>query len=400
MRRSPFADPEPMTAFTTLCPTDSNRRRQVATALRWATGLLGTLLATGLHAELVKDAAGCGVHAPASLAKDEYTFQYTGACQDSLAQGQGQASWTLKNAPSAKTVWKGRFTQGVYQAEPLPHATGKALKGEQVLFDVGPIASSSGIGSARLQVQASFDMTTHANACRPNLLYVTLPSEADLGNDEPLKMLVRDAVRQLASRCGTTFDLGQRQGMRVELLGRHEITPDRFGNLPSGLARTSVSADGQFTLGSFQNEVSGRARQAQARQAQSAQQEATQARLAGFFKRHGAEAWAPMASVAQNPFRFNDQVLVGAARLVRVESPQVARIAPLEGWPTLRLNGAVGSWETGSYLLAFKASGREEKKEGQQGDATLTLVGFERCALPDCGDWLDLPKPLQPGARP
>jgi hypothetical protein len=132
----------------------------------------------------------------------------------------------------------------------------------------------------------------YGRACRPSQLYLTLPSEAPLEQDGPVRALVRDAMRQLASLCGSALDMRQRaSGLRVELLGQHEIVPDRHGKLPSGAARTMVSTDGAATLAGYSNQVVNRNRQAQAKQTRQAEQEAIQVRLSAAPSPTAATGW-------------------------------------------------------------------------------------------------------------
>ncbi len=362
-----------------------------------------------VQAQPSRDASsGCAVHTSGYLAGDDYTLAYTGGCQDGLAHGEGQAVWSLKYSESKKITWKGRFNQGVYQPPPLVDAKGRLIARGKVLFELGDMPGAGNIGGARLNAIAGYEMTDYASACRPDSLYVTAPSAQGLEQDDNVQALMRGAVALLRKRCGAAFEVNDKQGrpksgLRVQLLDRHDLTPDRYQNLPDAVAHGYAPLEGDGAIQNYNNRAANQARRQQEAKTAQAEREATLARLKTFFDRHGGQAWVPLGQVAQNPFRYADQVVVGAARLVEVVSPTQAIVEPVGGdWSRLLVEGrGIAQWEPGSRILAVKPRGRLEAPDKNQGLVRLELVGVEACKAGNCADWLDVGRNvIQPGWRP
>lgn len=383
--------------------------RHHAWCLMMAAGAIALCVWPAAQAQPSKDAAGgCAVHTSGYLAGDDYILNYTGGCKDGLAHGEGQAVWSLKYSENKKITWKGRFNQGVYQPPPLPDAKGSLLSRGKVVFELGDLPAAGGIGGARLNAIAGFEMTDYASACRPDSLYITAPSAQGLEQDDSVQALMRGALNQLRKRCGAAWAVtgkGGRAsaGLRVQLLDKHDLTPDRYQNLPDAVATGYVPMEGDGPVQNYNNRAANRVKQQQEAQSAQAERDATLARLKGFFDRSGGQAWVPLGQVAQNPFRYADQVVVGAARLVEVVSPTLAIVEPVGGdWSRLLVEGrGIAQWEPGSRLIAVKARGRLEAPDKHQGLVRLELVAVETCKTGHCGDWLDVGRNvLQPGSRP
>ncbi|MCL2887612.1 MAG: hypothetical protein FWF20_12740, partial [Betaproteobacteria bacterium] len=123
-------------------------------------------------------ASGCAVAAPRYLASSDYSFQYQGGCQAGLAEGQGKATWTLRNSPEKRVVWEGVFSAGVYLPPPAGIVSAREWTNprgasDTVIFDLGPLPAQGDIPAARLKIEATSDLTNYPDPCAPHTLWVT-----------------------------------------------------------------------------------------------------------------------------------------------------------------------------------------------------------------------------------
>lgn len=379
-------------------------------AVKLLGALAGLVLATSAQAVQHKDAAsGCAVVAPRYLASSDYLFAYQGACKAGLADGAGRAVWTLRLSPQNQVVWEGAFSGGVYLPPPAQGLSAREWGSDTALFDLGPLPAQNGAPAPRLKVEAAADLTNHPDPCTPRTLWVVNAPAAALVADSTAQALMLAAADKLKARCGDRLrEPGRPGGERTHLSVRAVPTPDleadRWGNASGVLADASVPLAAGAPLERYSNQAASQQRQQQQRAQDQTERQATQQRLRGFFQTHGAQGWASLTDIAQNPFRYAGRVVVTVAQLDEVVSPARASLQ-LRGsdWGYARavLDGeGVAQWAPGMRLLAVRVAGRVTADEAFKGLAQLQLVGSEACTQPRCTDWLRLPTPLQDGQTP
>lgn len=378
-----------------------------------ALGLLacGAARADRIEAQNVK----CAVQASRSFA-DDYALRYSGGCSAGLAQGDGEARWVLPSSPGkAWQTWKGRFHQGVFQPAPLRDVQGRPWTQTSALFDLGDLGAAGGAAGARLYVESDHGNELPANACAPRLVIVALPS-ADVASANPsMQAELRRAAAELSRRCGDALAVESKDRgrpaqpdaeMKVIAQQASKLRLDSNEDMPEELASAWVPLNANRPLRQYFNRVvSARARQAQ-EQANADELQARLERLRAFFDKHHAEAWVPVADLAQNSYRFQGKTVVTAVELVRVLAPGVAGVSgsryPMSGNrnDVIVVQGdEVSRWSAGDYIVALVPTGRSI--QGAHGDFALArLVAAERCASEGCWEWLQLPRYLEPGRKP
>jgi hypothetical protein len=379
--------------------------------------LLASLLVAGAAATGTAQAAehrdptsGCVVQAPSYLASNDFIFSYEGACRNGLAEGQGKAIWTLRYSPQNRHVWAGRFNNGVFLPEPSQGLSARVLKDETLLFDLGALPKLKGL-SPRLAVEASGEMTEAADPCQPYTLWVLQGSGEALEADDVAQTLLRSAADKLKLRCGMDRLLAmprstaQRTHLRVRVVPQAALELDRYGNPQGTIVEANVPLQPNQALEQYSNQVAAKRREEQARAERQLAQQANAQRLQAFAKPAGAQVWASIPALAQNPFRFQDQVVLTAVSLDEVQSPQRARVTGLGRmgsyqFATLEGEG-LGRWAPGSRVLAVRVLGRlPATDELHPSGLRLQLVAELACAERDCSDRLYLPKPPNDGEAP
>jgi sRNA-binding protein len=372
--------------------------------------LLAAALTSGASAAEHRDpTSGCVVQAPRYLASNDFIFSYEGACRNGVAEGQGKAIWTLRHAPQKRHEWAGRFSSGIFLPEPSQGLTASVLKGENLLFDLGPLPKLKGL-SPRLVVQASGDMTQAADPCKPDTLWVLQAGGGSLESDDVAKPLLQSAVDKLKQRCGVDrlqalSTTTTRTHLRVRGVPQAALELDGYGNPQGIVVEASVPLQPQQELQQYINQAASKRRQEQARAERQQAQQANAERLQAFARSAGAQLWAGMPALAQNPFRFQDQVVLTAVHLDEVQSPSRARVAGLGRsgayqFATLEGEG-LGRWAPGARVLAVRVLGRlPATDELHPSGVRLQLVSELRCEERDCSDRLFLPRPLEDGAAP
>jgi hypothetical protein len=365
-------------------------------------------LASQAQAAQHKDAAsGCAVSAPAYLASSDYVFSYQGACRDGLAEGQGKATWTLRNSPSHREEWAGRFSAGVYLPEPSQGLKARALRGDNVLFDLGPLPKLEGM-SPRLAVEATSELTRYPDPCKPDTLFVLQADGPALVSDDVAKQLLRSALDKLKLRCGDDRlrergrPGGERSHVRVRMVPQPDLETDSYGNPKGVVVEASLPLDVGKDLAQYSNSVASQQRQRQAREERDAQKQANAQRLQAFAKPAGAGLWVGLNALAQNPFRYQDQIVLTAVKLNEVVAPTRARVMAVGGGYqssfALIEGEGLARWEPGSRVLAVKVLGRLPNTDADlPAGLHLQLLSHLPCAQGDCGDRLSLPNPLRDG---
>ena len=145
--------------------------------------------------------------------------------------------------------------------------------------------------------------------------------------------------------------------------------------------------------------------QATSRQQPDAQKQANAQRLQAFAKPLGAGIWVSLNVLAQNPFRYQDQLVLTAVKLNDVVAPTRARVMAVGGGYqssfALIEGEGLAKWEPGARVLAVKVLGRLPNTDADlPAGLHLQLVGQLPCAQGDCGDRLSLPNPLRDGEAP
>ncbi len=355
-------------------------------------------------------ASGCAVVAPSYLASSDYVFSYQGACRDGLAEGQGRATWTLRLSPQNREERAGRFSAGVFLPEPSNGLRARALARESVLFDLGPLPKLQGM-TPRLAVEASGELTRLADPCKPDTLWVLQADGPALAQDEVAKQLLRSALDKLKSRCGDDRlrergrPGGERTYVRVRAVPPAELETDNYGNPKGVITEASLSLDPGKEFQQYSNEAASQQRQRQAREERDALRQANSQRLKAFAQSAGAPVWVGVPALAQNPFRYQGQVVLTAASLDEVVAPTRARLLGIGGgyqssYALIEGEG-LAKWAPGARVLAVRVMGRLPNTDADlPAGLHLQLLGQLPCAQADCGDRLTLPNPLRDGEAP
>ena len=382
--------------------------REHSAVKRWLCTFALAALTPGAHAAEHRDAAsGCAVTAPPHLATNDYIFSYQGGCRDGLAEGKGRAIWVLRYSPSNKEEWAGRFSAGVYLPEPSEGLKARVLHGEELLFDLGPLPKLQGM-SPRLAVEAVGDLAQYADPCKPRTLFVLQADSPALASDDVAKPLLRSALDKLKVRCGEDRlrergrPGGEQTQFRVRAVPQAELGTDKYGNVTGVVAEGVVSLDPGKDFIQYSNEAASQQRQRQAREEREALKQANVQRLKAFAKPTGATVWVSLLALAQNPFRYQGQVVLTAARLDEVVAPTRARVIGINGgyqstYAVIEGEG-LAKWEPGARVLAVRVTGRLPNTDADlPAGLQLQLVAQLSCAQGDCGDRLVLPNPLRDG---
>lgn len=375
-----------------------------------AAALCSGAVAGAQAAEHRDPASGCIVFAPQYLASGDYVFSYQGGCRDGLADGKGRAVWALRLSPQNTRERAGRFSAGVFLPEPSDGMRARALKGEDVLFDLGPLPKLKGM-SPRLAVQASGSSTELADPCRPYMVWVLQADAPSLVADELAQQLLRAALDKLVLRCGADklqtlpSSVSQRTHLRVRAVAEAELSVDSYGNPQGTLFEALLPLLPGTAMEQYSNQLASQLRQRQAREEREQLRQANGQRLKAFAKPAGAELWVSLVTLAQNPFRFQDQVVLTAVRLDEVLDPRRARVTGVAGngvYQFAMLEGeGLGRWAPGSRVLAARVLGRlPATDEHYPSGLRLQLVAELRCEARDCSDRLTLTTPLQDGEAP
>lgn len=365
-------------------------------------------LATGALAAEHRDAAsGCAVVAPSYLASSDYVFSYQGACKGGLAEGKGRAVWTLRLSPQNREERAGRFSAGVFVPEPSDGLRARVLQGESVLFDLGPLPKLQGM-SPRLAVEATGELTRLPDPCEPDTLWVLQADGQALASDDVAKQMLRSALDKLKQRCGIDRlrkrerSNSERTELRVRAAPQSELETDRYGNPKGTLIDAVLPLDPAKPIDRFSNEVASQQRARQAREEREALTQANAQRLKDFAIPAGAKVWVSLVALVQNPFRYQGQVVLTAARLDEVVAPTRARLLGSGGgyqssYALIEGEG-LAAWEPGARVLAVRVVGRLPNTDADlPAGLQLQLVGQLPCTRADCGDRLYLPNPLRDG---
>ncbi|MDR7334646.1 hypothetical protein [Roseateles asaccharophilus] len=374
---------------------------------RWMLALAVVLTSQAQATQHKDPASGCAVSAPAYLASSDYVFSYQGVCRDGLAEGQGKAIWTLKNSPSHREEWAGRFSAGVYLPEPAQGLKARALRGDNVLFDLGPLPKLEGM-SPRLAVEATSELTKYPDPCKPDTLFVLQADGPALVSDDVAKRMLSSALDKLKLRCGDDRlrergrPGGERSHVRVRMVPQTDLEFDPYGNPKGIVVEATLPLDAGKDFSQYSNSVASQQRQRQAREERDALKQANAQRLQAFAKPTGASLWVGLNALAQNPFRYQDQIVLTAVRLNEVVAPTRARVMAVGGGYqssfALVEGEGLAKWEPGARVLAVRVLGRLPNTDAAlPAGLHLQLVGQLPCALGDCSDRLSLPNPLRDG---
>jgi hypothetical protein len=217
------------------------------------------------------------------------------------------------------------------------------------------------------------------------------------------------AADKLKARCGAALNVLNQTGQeRTHLSVRAASTPslesDPWGNPGPEIASARVPLTPGAAMQGYTNQAAAQQRQQQQQAQDRDARLANAQRLRDFINAHQAQSWAELDDIAQNPFRFDDRVVVTAAYIGKVLSPTRA-LLEMEGsgwrYASAILEGdGIAQWKPGPRLLAVRVMGRIKSEDELDGQARLQLVGSEACAEPRCDDWRRLPKPLSGGRKP
>ena len=360
-------------------------------------GLLGGLLqacmaATGHAAPSGVSTGGCEVFASGVLRSGEYRASYSGGCRDGLAEGHGKAQWNLTYAPdAAPVVWQGRFSQGIFLAEPAALGA-RRVDSTRALLDMGSVRGPGG-KAARLWVESRVDGKLPASICRPLSLRL-LTGGADLADDQLARQWLGAAHQHWRRACDAS-SLAALKGRNVQI-GIHqgtELGPDGYGNLPAAEVASYGTLDGQgYEPRQYHNKagqaVADRQRAAERREALAASEK----RLRDYAREVGARRYVDLKELEQNPFRFGEQVLLVAVRPLRVETPMEAIVQPArrvghDYAMALAAGVQVAQWDRQSRILAVRVIGRS-KEQGSQGMLRLAVVDSQACQASNCEDFI------------
>ena len=357
-------------------------------------------------------ASGCAVTGPRYLASSDYTFQYRGGCKAGLAEGKGKATWTLSMSPGHAVVWEGAFSAGVYLPPPAGIVSARAWvdprgnANDLVIFDLGALPAQNGMDAARLEVEATSDLTHYPDPCVPRTLWVTHAPAAAMASDSAAQSLLAAAVDKLKARCGAR--LAGPTHLQVRAVSTSGLESDRYGNPGPVLVSAAMPLAPGNAMQSYSNQAAAQQRQQQQQKQNKDEREANVKRLRAFFQTYHAQGWAALADIEQNPFRYADRVVVTAAQLDEVISPTRATLLTPSSddywwhFANAVLDGAgIAQWKPGARLLAVRVTGRIKTDADMfPGWPQLQLVGSQPCEESRCGDWLRLPAALKDGQMP
>lgn len=333
----------------------------------------------------------CTVLASGILRSSDYRFSYSGKCQGGLAQGEGKAQWNLTHAPdAAPVVWQGRFSQGIFLAEPEAQGA-RRVDNTRALLDMGMV-NGPGSGKSRLWVESRVDGKLPASVCRPLSLRLLVGS-ADLSDDRLAKQWLNAAHQHWRKACHAS-GLAALKGRNVQI-GIHpqeELAPDGYGNLPMPEVSSYGALDGQsYEPRQYNNKAAQAVASAQKEAERRRTLDANLQRLKSYASEVGAKRYVDLKQLEQNPFRFGEQVVLVAVRPVRVETPTEAVIRPARrvGYSytlALATGAQVAQWDSQSRLLAVRVVDRS-KDPGTQGVLRLAVIGSKVCQAEDCEDF-------------
>ena len=350
---------------------------------------------------------GCEVLASGMLRTNEYLHTYQGGCKNGLAEGEGKATWQLRNAESAPPItWQGRFAQSIFLAE-RQTVSAKRVDNLRVLLDLGPLDAPSGAQPGRLWVESRVEGKLPASACQP--LSLQASTNGKLSDDAVAKKWLDNAYARWFDVCKqSSVDALKGRYLRVQLQEGTGWSPDSFGNIPAGVVQGS--RDYASSVGNPKEWVSYTNRAAQERAANVRKQEnaardkkdaedlvANQARVRAFAHKHGASKYAEIESLQKNPFRFGNDVILLAVRVREARTPEEAFVRSARStryeWSYVLLRGAIASWDEQGRIVAARVKGRSTDEQTRDA-VILEMVASQRCETQNCEDYL-----LMPGKR-
>ncbi len=338
----------------------------------------------------------CTVLTAGILKSTDYLYRYEGGCKNGLAEGQGTASWALRHAPDAPaTVWKGRFSQGVFLAD-KQSVGAKRLDSSRVLLDVGNLPAPKGGQAGRLWVESRADDKLPPSVCKTNGLQVS--ANGDLADDALAKAWLDKAYEQWVAMCPLSAGVPKANFLRISLQSGADWSPDANGNIPSGVAQATKSFSKQPPeWQSYRNEAAQKLAQQQQIQQDTKELQGNRDRIQAFAQKSGASQLVSLDALEKNPFRFDKQVILVAIRMGAARTPIEAVVQSAKryrgDWSTVLLRGAIADWDEQGRIAAVRVKGRSTDKE-TKGSVILELVDSQRCKTADCEDYL-----LMPGKR-
>ena len=359
--------------------------------------LLALLAQPALAAPEGVSTGGCEVFASGTLRSNEYLPTYQGACKNGLAEGAGKAIWKLRYAPdAAPVVWEGRFSQGIFLAE-KQIVGAKKVDSTRALLDLGVLDAPKGASAGRLWVESRVDGKLPASACKP--LSFQVSANGALTDDALAKAWLTAAYQRWQGVCGAAGEDALKG--RVTRIQLHEGTgwsTDANGNIPSGVVQATKSLGGSSTASgewqSYTNRASQQVAQTKRELDDKNELQANQDRVRGFARKHGATRFVELSALEKNPFRFGSEVLLVAVQMDEARTPVEAFVKPARraryGWNRVLLRGAIADWDEQGRIVAVQVKGRSTEKE-TKGWLILEMVGSQRCAQPDCEDYLYMP---------
>ncbi|MBF5003091.1 hypothetical protein [Diaphorobacter caeni] len=378
--------PTPSTSFTT----------------PWRAALFAAcLLAQGAIAHAAPEGVStgsCDVLASGQLRSGEYIAQYEGACKNGLADGNGKATWQSRYAQSAApVVWQGKFTQGVYLADPQTLGT-KRVDSTRVLLDTGPLDAPKGAKAGRLWVESRVEGKLPPSICQPLSLQVS--ANGDFASDDLAKGWMDKAYARWLSICKASgADALKGRQLRVLLHDGTGWSPDSYGNIPGGVAQASrpISATAEaapHTWQSYSNRAAQQQASAQRDKQQAEQLQANEKRLRAFAHKHGATRYVELRALEKNPFRFGDSVILVAVRMHEARTPIEATVRSANGgrydWSNVLLRGPIANWDEQGRIVAARVKGRSTD-DGTRDAVILEIIDSQRCEASNCEDYLYMP---------
>ncbi len=337
---------------------------------------------------------GCEVLASGQLGSNEYIASYQGGCQGGRAEGQGRAEWRLRYAPNAApVVWQGRFSQGVFLAEPAVKAA-RRIDGTRVLLDLGLFQSAD--QSGRLWVESRVDGKLPAQACQPVSLQVS--TTGALADDEVAKRWLQSAYNRWSAACQeASAKLASGRILRVQLREGDTWAPDAYGNLSGGTVQ-AVTKISEGSAGAVWSQYTNRAAQQRAnavsQQNEAAALQANQERLRSYARAVGATQYVELAALEQNPFRFGTGVVLVGLQLVEARTPSEAVVRSARrvsgDWSRALAQGGIANWDNQGRIVAVRIKGRSTEKHARDA-LLLEVVDSKRCETIDCEDYLFMP---------
>ncbi|MDR1275740.1 MAG: hypothetical protein LBL72_05085 [Candidatus Accumulibacter sp.] len=325
----------------------------------------------------------CTLWAPSILTRNEYAVRYTGGCKNDRAEGRGKAEWLYRYAGmKVKARWEGEFRNGVFLDGQDVKGWVEPLVGDRYVVEMGKV------DDARIFFVSTSPQDAPMVLCRIDRVALVLAPNADAGDEDAVRRLMRGAARHYRQACP--------KGARSPNIGvfTEMIAARTNGLLPTPVVFARYDAEsGELT--DYRNDAADAARQ-ERRDTEFAQKlSETKKRFDEFSKKSGIVAWVTTRQLDENPFRWEGKTVGVVVRLDRMLTRDAALVRSGLGGQSRRvqLTGITPDFPESrrAVLVAAEVGTRQPTADGSDAGITYTTlrrVGDRVCEDESCGDWL------------